>query len=356
MFEIHMLPARHGDCLWVEYGLGAERHRMLIDCGPSPTYPALKQRIEALPKKQRHFELFVVSHVDDDHIGGSLKFLSELEPLDVTFGDVWFNAFPHLEGKAVVSGPDLLGAKQGEALSKLIVDDGLPWNQHFDGKAVVCEEDEELPRFRLDSGIKLTLLSPYWDQLEKMKKAWIDECKKAGLLPGGTLKDDEPDDTLGDNVDALAKLPFDPDKAPANGSSIAFIAEFDGAKVLFGADAYAPVLVKSLERMGHSSENPLRLAALKAPHHGSSRNFSRALMELAPSKKVLISTNGDKFKHPDMAAIARMVRFNAPDAKLYFNYETEFNRVWNSPSRQEKYAYEALYPDDENGGLIVRVT
>lgn len=355
MFDVHMLPARHGDCLWVEYGSKDQPCRLLIDCGTGPTYAVLKDRIEALPKDQRAFELFVVTHVDDDHIGGSLKLLDELTSLGVTFGDVWFNAFPHLEGRAIMSGADLLGARQGEKLSELIVDRGLPWNRSFKGRAVVCEDGEDLPQVRLPGGMNITLLSPYWEQLARMKKAWIDECRKAKLLPGGGLEDYIVDDTLGDDVDALAKLPFEPDAAPANGSSIAFIAEHGGIQVLFGADAYAPVLVKSLGVLGHSAESPLRLAAMKVPHHGSSHNLNRELIEMAIAETLLISTNGDKFQHPDRAAIARLVKFNKPGASIFFNYASEENKFWGEPSRQKKHRYTAVYPKGGNQGLRVRL-
>ena len=33
---IEMLPARHGDALWLEWGDPDHRHRMLVDGGPKP--------------------------------------------------------------------------------------------------------------------------------------------------------------------------------------------------------------------------------------------------------------------------------------------------------------------------------
>ena len=33
MLRIEMLPAAHGDCLWIEYGSGTNVHRILIDGG-----------------------------------------------------------------------------------------------------------------------------------------------------------------------------------------------------------------------------------------------------------------------------------------------------------------------------------
>lgn len=354
MFDIHMLTAQHGDCLWIEYGNEAAPHRILIDCGTGGSYEALKAFIERLPDDKRYFELFVVTHVDDDHIGGALKLLENSAALGVTFGDIWFNALPHMEGKTILSTPELLGARQGEELSRLIVEAGYPWNRYFKGKAIVCNENEPLPKIELVGGMTITLLSPYWEQLQKMRSVWNEECRKAHLLPGGYVEMAVVDDTLGENVDTLAGLPFIPDAAPANGSSIAFIAEYRGAQVLFGADAYAPVLVKSIRSMGYSEDKPLNLAALKAPHHGSSHNVNRDLMKITQSDRVLISTNGNRFKHPDMTAIARIVKFNKLDATLCFNYATEFNSFWAQTSLQEKYRYKALYPEKNDWGLRVQ--
>jgi hypothetical protein len=33
-FRITMLPALHGDCLWIEYGEEGDTHHVLIDGGP----------------------------------------------------------------------------------------------------------------------------------------------------------------------------------------------------------------------------------------------------------------------------------------------------------------------------------
>ena len=40
-FSVEALPAGHGDCLWIEYGDGANTHRLLIDCGTQATSKAL---------------------------------------------------------------------------------------------------------------------------------------------------------------------------------------------------------------------------------------------------------------------------------------------------------------------------
>ena len=74
-----MLPAGHGDCLWIEYGDASETHRWLVDCGTQPTATELRRRVEALPENDRRFELLVMSHIDADHIGGVLPFLGAVK-------------------------------------------------------------------------------------------------------------------------------------------------------------------------------------------------------------------------------------------------------------------------------------
>src|SRR4029453_16350663 len=130
MFTITMLPAAQGDCLWIEYG--DERHpcRVLIDTGPPNCHDALRARIDALPEDQRQFELFIVSHIDNDHIGGAPPLL-ENRPRGVVFGDVWFNGYRHLLPEDEPVPEDELGVPEAQELTMALVDGKVPWNAAF---------------------------------------------------------------------------------------------------------------------------------------------------------------------------------------------------------------------------------
>jgi len=67
-----MLPADNGDCLWIEYGDPSSPRRILIDCGAVSAARTVASRIESIgaPSK-RVFELFVLTHIDADHINGA---------------------------------------------------------------------------------------------------------------------------------------------------------------------------------------------------------------------------------------------------------------------------------------------
>ena len=53
MLSVELLPAAHGDAIWIEYGAKAPLRRVLIDGGPAPTYAsALRKRIGQLAEKR----------------------------------------------------------------------------------------------------------------------------------------------------------------------------------------------------------------------------------------------------------------------------------------------------------------
>jgi glyoxylase-like metal-dependent hydrolase (beta-lactamase superfamily II) len=67
-----------------------------VDTGPEKTYPALQARLAKLSANRhgrRRIDLFIVSHIDHDHIGGA-SLLPNDESLCPTLGDIWFDAAP----------------------------------------------------------------------------------------------------------------------------------------------------------------------------------------------------------------------------------------------------------------------
>jgi hypothetical protein len=344
MFTIDVLPAEFGDSLWIEYGPDRKTpHRILIDCGTKGVYKkALKPRIEALAKGDRHFELFIVSHVDSDHIGGSIDFVTESRPLGITFGDIWFNGY-----KQLIAASNMLGAPSGEDLTALLEDMKLPWNKAFRNKPVALKAAGVLPVFKLPGGMKITLVAPFVEQLVALIPEWEDACKDAGITPG---KGRRPKAArggpvmLGDPpVDALADSKFASDNAKPNGSSIAVLAEYGGKRALLLADAHVSTVLVSLQKLWKGK--PQTVDVFKLAHHGSRANTSVDLVKAVKCKKWIVSTNGKVFKHPDTEAIARIVKYGSRGQTLYFNYETKYNDMWKSGRLTQKFGYTPIYAD-----------
>lgn len=352
MFHIEMLPAREGDALWVRYGNEDAPHQILIDAGRAATYAEIKSRLADLPPGQREFELFVVTHIDRDHIEGALKLLEDQE-LDLSFKEVWFNGYDHLLDEKL----ETFGAQQGERLSTALLKRKEQWNTTFDGGAIKVNDDGSLPVVTLAGGMTLTVLSPDTDKLRKLEPKWVAECEAAGIQPGieARMTEIEGLEILGGvDVESLVEHALKPDNTLPNGSSIALLAEYDGVRVLLGADAHLDRLTESLQVLAPDGER-LQLDAFKLPHHGSSGNVSEALLELIDCPRYLISTNGSYFKHPTREAIARLLKFGGANKTLYFNYDNGFTDIWKDTDLQQDYGYVAEYPPGSDGTLLVKL-
>lgn len=351
MLKIEMLAAGHGDCLWIEYGDPDHPRRFLIDGGARGTYKrSLLPKLRALPEVERDFELLVVTHIDADHIAGVLDLLTD-EEVGFSAKDVWFNGYRHLPDEA----PTTLGPVQGELLTGLLVKPDARWNGAFGGDSVVIPTDGDLPRIELDGGLVITLLSPTPDKLAELKPKWEKEVRKAGLEPGRAAQQEESPEgfrLLGmPDIDALANEPFSEDTSEANGSSIAFLAEFEDHRVLLAGDAHADLLRSSIRRLGHDGQ--LAIDAFKLPHHGSKSNVSLKLLRALDCQAYLFSTNGAYFKHPSPEAVARVIRSGGDNRELTFNYRTEYNDVWGGKPLRERYGYRTVYPDSDAGGVVL---
>lgn len=350
--NVHMLPAKEGDCLLVEYGQPGRANYILIDAGRAWTYKnALKAKLAELGVAK--LELLVVTHVDRDHIDGMLSLFGDTT-LDLQVEHVWFNTYDHLIGNAVEvvdaeqEELESFGAKMGEELSPLIVSRGWRWNAQFGGFAAALADSPASNVVQLGD-VRITLLSPDRDKLALLKPVWEAECREAGIAPGASLEEyvveeDEIESFGAIDIERLAATPFVEDQSRANGSSIAFIFEYDGRRVLFGADAHADLLVRQLTSLGASALQPLAVDAFKIPHHGSQYNLSPELLGLLRCKHYLVSTNGNYFKHPDDVAMARLVKFGTKGAQIHFNYTSDYNRNWGNAGWETKYEYSAVYP------------
>lgn len=318
-----------------------------------------------LPADQRHLELVVVSHIDNDHIAGILTLFEEEakahagDRLGFTIGDLWFNGWPHLHKDP--EGVELYGVEQGERLTKQISDHGFPWNKKFQSKAVVVPDKGKLPTKQLDGGMVLTLLSPSAKDLGKMKSVWKKELIDAGLVSGLSLKETptiEGVERYGTpssgylDINALGSSTFDPDGSPANRSSIALIAEYDGKRALLSADAHADVIEANLQR--YQPNEKAQLDLMKVSHHGAQGTTSLDLIKAVDCRRYVFSTNGSNYEHPHAEAVARVIVATDANPELVFNYRTKHNSVWEGMAGiPEPHMFRTIFPQAGKSGISV---
>jgi len=360
MFTIEMLPAFDGDCLWLEYGSADDPKRVLIDGGTLKTAEALRARIEEIKQPEpRKFELLVVTHVDSDHIAGVLKLLQD-PPEGLFIREAWFNAWPQLA-------PGMLGPKEGEFLAVHFEAEERRragfWNGSFGGKVCGTAAEGCLPTFTLEGGFRITVLGPQPAALARLRSDWASVI--ADYFPPGdveaaaeALKKDKryrPGYLGGPEVKALADSEFREDTSSANGSSILLLAEYENHRCLFAADTFPSTLVAALSRLPESGARRIHLSLMKAPHHGSMNNNSNDLYRILDCPRYLISTNGAKHGHPHPEGVARILANKRGHADLYFNYKTDFNRMWADEQTCKDFDYTAHFPEEDQAGIRIEL-
>lgn len=347
---IDVLPAGFGDCLLVTCPVGKRVWRMLIDTGPDETYPTLKKRLSQIPlgaDGRRHIDLFVVTHIDHDHIGGA-KLLLDDKALALSFGDIWFNAAPAPRTRGVAEGQSLaalLGARTAK----------LPWNEAWSGAPVSTPAKGGGVQLGAKDLPRLTLLSPSPEELQNLYKVWANELERLRLKQRD-LPDLLPRTRSGatTSLEDLAKRTTPEDRSVPNGSSIAFLLEHKGASALFCADAFPNVLTPAIQSLAarRRLKGPLAVDVIKLSHHGSRANVTNDLLNVVKAKHYVCSTNNSYFKHPDEEAVARVI-VDSESPTLWFNYDTSQNRRWDSGALKGKYGYQTCYPDQDAQGVTI---
>jgi beta-lactamase superfamily II metal-dependent hydrolase len=346
---VEALPGGYGDCLLISCAVGSRQWRLLIDTGPDECLPTLVQRLDALPVNssgKRRIDLAVISHIDHDHIGGASAIFAD-KSLGLDFGDIWFNA-PHLvSSRGVSEGVGLASVLGGAAR-------GLPWNKAFDAQDVVVPDSLFLDVPGKRGEPRITLLSPTRQSLDALYGVWAKELPKVKVRP-------EPEPLVVErgalDVLALASRSTAVDRAPANGSSIAFLLEHRGATALLTADAFPTVLVPALTALAahRGTALPWKIDVLKLSHHGSRANTTEALMQVVRATDTVVSTNGAIFGHPDAEGVARVVHGCLPNSRIWFNYRTPRTALWGVEEMCRQFGYSAQYPEDGGQSVVVRV-
>ena len=350
--SIDVLPAERGDCLWVECARpGKPPWRLLIDGGMPSSWPTLRTRIEKLAAPIV-FDLVVVSHIDSDHIGGMLPLLGSSD-LDLSFEDIWFNGLMQLPTR---SAPEIRSVAEGEQLIELLSEQHagrrLPWNERFGRAAVMIRGDGMFETITFPGGPMLTLLSPTPRRLLLLRKVWETERQR---LQRGEPEEEEPAVPRPlDDLEALAAIETPRDRSPANGSSIAFLLEYAGRRCLFAADAFSSVLGTALTSLANARDGkPIALDVFKLPHHGSKGSVTADLLKVVPAEHYVVSTNGDRFHHPDDIALARVVTSATGPPTIWFNYACEGARRWSDPALQARYRFATRQPEGDAAGIHI---
>ncbi len=320
ILRLHVVQADYGDCLVLEYGAEGSAKYILIDGGPDGVYASyLKGKLEEIAAQKGRLDLVVLTHVDEDHVVGLVDMLSEIAqarnrgeaPL-IEVEALWYNTFRPIESGAygttglvetfgaylgsAFAGGDMQSAAysitQGEDLWKAAHILNIPLNSIFTGRVVAPENAPQPVDFH---GLKLWVIGPPQDNLKRYKREWdkwYDKHKNDPFSPKAAKEAEAVDDSV------------------QNLSSILFLAEIPGRRMLFTGDGRCGDVMDGLRQAGLSdAEGKLHVDVLKVPHHGSVRNNSRQFFEKITARQYVIPAGEHgKDGNPDLKTLIWIVK------------------------------------------------
>lgn len=330
---IKILKANNGDAILVSYENNGEIKNILIDTGIGATYSLksngrqkdgeLKKLIQTIKDSCQKIDLLIITHWDDDHIGGVLKwFQDDVEGAKSIIKQIWFNSGTlinkYFNSDKASEDQNMLNLefnpntsiKQGITFEKYILDNEL---SHF-----LIKTDTSC--IGVIDGAKFTILSPSDLDLKKLLTKW----EESPYNPNTSASNKDYDKTF----EELITNDFQEDNSIHNGSSIAFILQIADKRMLFLGDAHPSVIVDNLKKLEYSKECKLKIDLMKVSHHGSKANTSNELLDIIECSNFIFSTDGSKHGLPNKETIARIVN-KREKCKIYFNYPTLINQIFN---------------------------
>lgn len=340
MSKIYFLQAKYGDAFIIECVKGDSRGLVVVDGGPTSCGYLIKKKLIDLGTP----DLMVLTHYDEDHIGGILQLVNScLDDKTIPAKEIWANCAGYVEVAKNKNTSVNQGVMLSVKLNELCQNDGINMKWYNN----LCEG--KINNF---SFANIEIVSPTKDTMEMVIKKQEEKGKQFLKATQKNIGD------LSKSLDELSNIePKEPDLTKsadlANASSIAFILRCDNLSILMLGDSYPQNVEDYLRKKGFSEQNPLEVDYVKVSHHGSKNNTSNNLLDIIKCNNYLISTNGgnNHSNHPDRITIAHILchpwRNKEEKVHLYFNYEKDLIKANGAPflndGECEKWNFEEHY-------------
>ncbi|TDW68997.1 hypothetical protein EDF57_101891 [Novosphingobium sp. PhB55] len=350
--KIEIFPSASGDCLLVT---SADGRRLLADGGMPDAYTNfIAKPLSKLRDAGESIDVAYISHIDQDHIGGMLRLLSDEAawrayghaqahggrlgkpkvPRPPAIGQLWHNAFlEDIErteavdlGAALASSAGVLAGLNAAALGDrdmrtsvataqmlaLSVGEAIevnwrigpgqldiPLNPGFGGELMTARPKEPITF----GAFKITILGPTAEELGVLRETWIAWLKKSKKRIETLRKRHQHDaDAIGTGATALdlaqlshqIALAVEKDVTPPNLASLVLLVEEGPKRLLLTGDAGDESLLKYLRAANLlGAAGRIEVDVLKVPHHGAHNSFSKAFAAAVRAKHLIFCGNGE---------------------------------------------------------------
>lgn len=363
---IKAYPVKGGDCFLVTY----EGKKFLIDSGYKATSDRLISDLKCLSDNGEKLDLLIITHIDNDHIGGAISLLEENKVIQID--EVWYNGYlqvfdirdglkttdmvselkikniisSNIQGSNNDNGNYEIGYDEAKSLEELLFNKKVLINNKFNGKVI----SSDMKYYCEDSDIEFRFLNPSKSVIDYLKEEWkavLQEYDYYGdernieYMPKAFefyyMNDKEVDtytyemsskenETL--DVERLSKVDNKLDDKVINRSSLAFILRIKDKNLLFLGDSNPADIVYQLKKLIDEDERYKNISLMKVSHHGSKYNTNNLLLSIVNTESFLISTDGSPVKDgvpskPHLETVARIL-YNEPQATLFFTYPESY--------------------------------
>ncbi|MFV7758976.1 ComEC/Rec2 family competence protein [Shewanella algae] len=319
---IDIIDAGHGDCILIT----CNETIVLVDSGPK-SLKIRKGVIQQLTKLLggRSVDIAVVTHNDDDHIGG-FEYLIES---GIKIKSFIFNSIEFL--------PKVFGKKSNTKK--------ISFRQDTKLHGLLNEQNINVRTFQYEdapiefNGIKLTPLTPNEEILAKLNKEVVK--RKIKKISGAKVKEQSIKNCL-DDISSGGDI-FTEDTSITNRSSISFILEFKDKRVVFLADSYASDVINAIKCK--NIEN-IKFDAVKISHHASHKNTSSELIELLGKTEYIICADKSHHEHPNNKTISRIISY---DNSSTFHLSSESQKLISTFNDCKKLGYDITTTNSQRG-------
>lgn len=396
MIKIKALNARNGEAILLSFI--DEKINILIDGGYADTYQELCDELMILKNRGEKIDLLIVSHIDRDHIGGIIKLLEQngayTESKVIPISEIWFNCYLNSDSieEKIELPSDLqkkieqyynnfylynmdaqcdVGIIQAKSLTELIVDGEYPMNLCTKGKSINTDRIKE---FFKGTNIRFRFLSPTKNELDQLNEKWSNEISqineeyinKYNLTIARAFESmfineeiqcednewiNEDISSLGLDLEEIAGKNDTLKNTAANASSLAFLIEYKGKRLMFLGDSSVEVYYPKLKEIFQNKK--ISIDFTKISHHGSKNNISKDFLKNLECETFLICTDGSgKNQHPDKESIAKIIVHVGNQKLIYLNTQNcaiknkSFFEELKKRDFQEKYHYQIKFSNE----------
>lgn len=323
--ELFCYQAECGDAIRIRYiSDDGNPHNIFLDSGYERTYRnILRQEIDTLIQTGENIDLWIVSHIHDDHIGGITKYIKSIEGGEIEdIVKIWFYNPPRqyfISSKETNDDISFaMGINKGDKLYNF-----LNRNSKLTPNDITTElESQDF------SGMKIHILSPTPSIIAELRNNYKlsipfeeNEIDTISHITSATEYD------YNKKIEEFDLIEFNDDSSLENKSSISLLLEFKNKRILWLSDSHPTIIVDSLTKMKYSNNDPLICDCVILSHHASKNNNSSSLFDMIRCDKYIISSNGDN-NHclPNKEVLSKIIRNKNRNASIsysfYFTYDT----------------------------------